>query len=65
MNKEEVWKKLVEKHAKFETSGANFTPAGLKKFFDTIWDTAQSQMSPNSKFRIPSLSEVKELFKKK
>lgn len=65
MDKEQVWKTFVKKYPKFEETGANFTPAGLKKFFDTTWDAAQSQTVPGSKFKLPSLTEVIDLFKKK
>ncbi|MCK9435207.1 MAG: hypothetical protein M0R32_10430 [Candidatus Cloacimonetes bacterium] len=65
MDKEQVWKQFVKKYPKFETSGAHFTPAGLKKFFDTTWDAAQSQTVPGAKFKLPSLTEVLDLFKKK
>ena len=65
MDKEQVWKIFVKKYPKFEETGANFTPAGLKKFFDTTWDAAQSQTVPGSKFRLPTLNEVIDLFKKK
>ena len=65
-DREGVWDRLVKKHPKFATEGANFTPTGLRKFFDAVWDTAQAQTtSPLAKLRIPKLSEVADLFRKK
>jgi hypothetical protein len=61
MDKEQVWKQFVKKNPSFETSGAHFTAAGLKKFFDTTWDAAQAV--PEGKYQCPSLTELIDLFK--
>ena len=38
MNKDRLWAIFVDKNPKWETEGANLTPGGLKKLFDTTFD---------------------------
>lgn len=41
MQKEELWKVYVDKNPKFLTGPINFTPDGLRKFFDQTFDIAE------------------------
>lgn len=39
--KEELWKLYVDRNPKFLTGPINFTPDGLRKFFDQTFDVAE------------------------
>ena len=41
MTRPEAWRRLCQKYPHFLTSGATFTPKGVKQFFDWTWHTAQ------------------------
>lgn len=49
MNKETLWGAYIAKNPKFETDGASFSPAGLRKFFDQTWQHAHDQGVVNGK----------------
>lgn len=38
MSKEELWEIFVKKNPQFLTHGANFSPAGVRKFFEQTFD---------------------------
>lgn len=40
MTKEKLWEILTNKNPHWTQGGANFTAAGLEKFFDVIWQHA-------------------------
>lgn len=70
MSKGELWAIYVRKNPQFETEGATFTAAGLKKFFDTTWEQAHSQGLENGKAlakmgdsKVPQQSDPMDIFR--
>ena len=49
MNKDELWKIFTKKNPNWLTNGANLTPAGLKKLFDTTFDQGHELGVKNGK----------------
>jgi hypothetical protein len=49
MTRDQLWTIYTTKNPQFLDSGATFTAAGLKKFFDQTWDQAHDQGVKNGK----------------
>ena len=62
MSKEELWAIFVKRNPRFLEDGANFTPTGLRKFFDQAFDQGyiegrgvQEQSQPSEVDRLASM----------
>ena len=49
MTKNEMWKQLKANVPNLTTQGANFTAAGVEKFFNQVWDIAHAEGLKNGK----------------
>lgn len=49
MQKQELWEIFVKKNPHWLTDGANLSPAGLKKLFETTFDKGHEQGLANGR----------------
>lgn len=49
MTQQDLWQIYTSKNPSFLDSGATFTAAGLKKFFDQTWEQAHKQGVENGR----------------
>lgn len=59
MKKDELWKIFTDKNPKWLESGANLTPAGLKKLFDTTYQQAHDQGVRNGRVLAEKESDLR------
>ena len=43
MNKEQLWAEIIRQNPEFTSRGAAFAPAGLRKFFDLVWENGYKE----------------------
>lgn len=58
MKKEELWAIYRRKYPQFAMDGEiTLTTKGLRKFFDTTWDTAYHDGEPDEEITFPKMDE--------